>query len=200
MATCEVCGSELTQTRGRPRGTCSAACRQAAYRRRQNAEMAVLRAATAITPKPTPVRPDEPGARSLARPASQPESTPGTSATARRPPASTVRPAGWILTSPRVCPIASALQILGERWTLLVIREMNHGVHRFQEIARYTGASHDILADRLRKLERYGVIERRQYSEHPPRYEYHLTRDAGEELGPILQALAQWGRRWAVNS
>jgi DNA-binding HxlR family transcriptional regulator len=96
---------------------------------------------------------------------------------------------------PRSCPIAASLQILGERWTLLAIREINYGVHRFEQITGYTGASRDILADRLRKLERAGVIERRQYSEHPPRFEYHLTA-AGEELRPVLLTLAQWGEKW----
>lgn len=96
---------------------------------------------------------------------------------------------------PRPCPAAASLELLGERWTLLAVREMRYGVHRFEQITRFTGASRDILADRLRKLEAAGVVERRQYSEHPPRHEYHLTA-AGEEIGPILQALAQWGQKW----
>ncbi len=60
-------------------------------------------------------------------------------------------------------------------------------------------ASRDILADRLRKLEAAGVVERRQYSEHPPRHEYHLT-EAGLELFPVLLALHQWGDKWAVDN
>src|SRR5689334_7826109 len=75
---------------------------------------------------------------------------------------------------PRPCSVAAALDILGERWSLLAIREMGYGVHTFAKIAAYTGASRDILASRLRKLEEAGVVERRQYSEHPPRFEYHL--------------------------
>lgn len=78
-----------------------------------------------------------------------------------------------------------------------MIREINYGVHRFQQIARFTGLSPDVLADRLRKLESADVIERRQYCERPPRYEYHLTRDAGEGLRPVLRALAEWGTKWA---
>ncbi|MBY8880674.1 helix-turn-helix transcriptional regulator [Streptomyces sp. PLK6-54] len=100
---------------------------------------------------------------------------------------------------PRPCSIAAALDILGERWSLLALREMGYGVHRFAKIAGYTGASRDILADRLRKLEDAGVVERRQYSEHPPRYEYHLTQ-SGRELFPVLLALRTWGDRWAVDS
>jgi DNA-binding HxlR family transcriptional regulator len=98
----------------------------------------------------------------------------------------------------RPCTIASALRVLGERWSLLAIRELSYGVRRFDQIASFTGASRDILADRLRKLEADGVIERRQYSEHPPRFEYHLT-EAGRDLLPILLLLAQWGERWAVD-
>ncbi|SEG53853.1 transcriptional regulator, HxlR family [Actinacidiphila yanglinensis] len=99
----------------------------------------------------------------------------------------------------RPCSIAAALEILGERWSLLALREMAYGVHRFARIAGYTGASRDILADRLRKLEEAGVVERRRYSEHPPRYEYHLTR-AGRELFPLMFSLLRWGDRWAVDT
>jgi DNA-binding HxlR family transcriptional regulator len=99
---------------------------------------------------------------------------------------------------PRPCSVAAALDILGERWSLLAIREMAYGVHRFDQITAYTGASRDILASRLRKLEQRGIVERRQYSEHPPRFEYHLT-EAGEDLVPVLRALRQWGDRWAVD-
>ncbi len=96
----------------------------------------------------------------------------------------------------RPCSIADALEILGERWSLLAIRELGYGVHRFSKIVGFTGAPRDILADRLRKLEAAGIVERQQYSEHPPRFEYHLT-EAGEELLPVMLALRQWGDRWA---
>jgi DNA-binding HxlR family transcriptional regulator len=99
----------------------------------------------------------------------------------------------------RPCSLAAALDVLGERWSLLALREIGYGVHRFARIAGYTGASRDILADRLRKLEAAGVIERRQYSEHPPRHEYHFT-EAGQELFPVMLTLSQWGDKWAVNS
>src|SRR5690242_15855350 len=95
----------------------------------------------------------------------------------------------------RPCPIAAALSVVGERWSLVAIRELMYGVHRFDRIATFTGASRDILADRLRKLEAAGVVERRQYSERPPRFEYHLT-EAGLALRPILVDLALWGSRW----
>jgi DNA-binding HxlR family transcriptional regulator len=99
----------------------------------------------------------------------------------------------------RPCSLAAALDVLGERWSLLALREIEYGVHRFARIAGYTGASRDILADRLRKLEAAGVIERRQYSEHPPRHEYHLT-EAGKDLFPVMLALRQWGDKWAVDT
>ena len=98
----------------------------------------------------------------------------------------------------RPCSIAAALDLIGERWSLLVIRELDYGVHRFAKIAAFTGASRDLLADRLRKLEGAGIVERRQYSEHPPRHEYHLT-EAGRELFPVMLALREWGDKWAVD-
>ena len=72
-------------------------------------------------------------------------------------------------------------------------------MHRFGRIAGYTGAPRDILTDRLRKLEAAGVIERRQYCERPPRYEYHLTQ-AGRELFPVIMSLVLWGDKWAVDA
>jgi DNA-binding HxlR family transcriptional regulator len=100
---------------------------------------------------------------------------------------------------PRPCSAAAALAILGEKWALLVVRELAFGVHRFDQIARNTGAPRDILTNRLRRLEEAGVIEKRQYQERPPRFGYHLTQ-AGDELRPILLSLAQWGDRWAVDT
>ncbi|HEU4400441.1 MAG TPA: helix-turn-helix domain-containing protein, partial [Actinomycetota bacterium] len=80
----------------------------------------------------------------------------------------------------RVCSITDALSIVGDRYALLVARELRYGQTRFQDIAAGTGAPRDVLTARLRKLEEAGVIERRRYSEHPPRYEYLLT-EAGRE-------------------
>ena len=97
---------------------------------------------------------------------------------------------------PRPCAMASALSFLGEKWAFLVVRELALGVHRFDAIARNTGAPRDILASRLRRLEEAGVLEKRLYQERPQRFEYRLT-EAGSELRPILLSLAQWGDRWA---
>jgi len=94
--------------------------------------------------------------------------------------------------------VAAALQIVGDRWSLLAVREVLFGNHRFNEIARNTGAPRDRLALRLKELVAAGVLETRQYQDSPPRFEYHLTR-AGRELAPILNDLRQWGDRWAVD-
>lgn len=99
----------------------------------------------------------------------------------------------------RPCTMAAALDIVGERWSLLVLRELAYDVHTFARIAGYTGAPRDVLTDRLRKLETAGVIERRLYSEHPPRYEYHMTQ-AGRELFPAMISLLEWGSKWAVDA
>jgi len=99
---------------------------------------------------------------------------------------------------PRPCSVAAALGVIGEKWSLLVIRELAFGVYRFDAIARNTGAPRDILTNRLRRLEAAGVLEKRQYQERPPRFEYHLTQ-AGDELRLVLLSLAQWGDRWAID-
>ena len=97
--------------------------------------------------------------------------------------------------APRVCSIAAALTVLGEKWSLLVVRELALNVHRFDQIQRNTGAPRDILTSRLRRLEAEGVLEKRQYQDRPVRFDYHLT-PAGDELRPILLSLSQWGERW----
>ena len=99
----------------------------------------------------------------------------------------------------RVCAIADALELIGDRWSLLVVRELGFGVRRFTGIQRNTGAPREVLTARLRKLEQVGIVTRRPYSEHPPRYEYHLTQ-AGRELFPVMLALREWGDKWAVAS
>jgi DNA-binding HxlR family transcriptional regulator len=93
---------------------------------------------------------------------------------------------------PRVCSVADALGIVGDRYSLLIVREIGYGYVRFQDLAAYTGAPRDVLSSRLRRLADVGIIERRQYSEHPPRFEYHLT-EAGGSLRPIVLALKEWG-------
>lgn len=91
------------------------------------------------------------------------------------------------------CPVACTLDVVGDRWTLLLIRDLLLGKTRYGEFA--ASSEHiptNILADRLKKLERYGLITSTLYSEHPPRREYHLTA-AGWELRRVLEAMARWG-------
>lgn len=94
--------------------------------------------------------------------------------------------------TPRDCTIADALEVVGDRWSLLVVRELFYAQQRFTEIARNTGAPRDILTARLRKLVDHGVIAREQYSQRPPRYEYRLT-EMGRALSPVLLTLKRWG-------
>ncbi len=95
-----------------------------------------------------------------------------------------------------MCGIADALEIVGDRFALLVLRELSFGVRRFSDIRANTGAPRDTLTVRLRQLEQAGLVARRRYQDHPPRDEYVLTA-AGEQIGPVLGALRAWGERWA---
>ena len=95
--------------------------------------------------------------------------------------------------TPRLCNIAAALEVVGDRWSLLIVRELLYGQQKFTEIVNNTGAPRDILAVRLRKLEEHGVLDREPYSEHPLRYRYQLTA-MGRALLPVLLTLKQWGQ------
>jgi len=93
------------------------------------------------------------------------------------------------------CSIAAALGIVGDRWTILILRDAFRGLRRFDELRRDLDIPRAVLSDRLRRLVVAGVLVKRQYQEHPPRDEYRLSR-MGLELSPILVALMQWGDRW----
>ncbi len=90
------------------------------------------------------------------------------------------------------CSIAATLEVVGERWTLLVVREVMLGVHRFDDFQADLGIARNVLQARLQRLVAAGILERRRYQEHPERHEYHLT-DAGRDLWPVIVALMQWG-------
>jgi DNA-binding HxlR family transcriptional regulator len=92
------------------------------------------------------------------------------------------------------CPVARTLNVIGERWTILILRDLSlHGPRKFQDFERsLTGISPNTLSARLKTLEEHGVVERRFYAEHPPRAEYVLT-EKGRELRPVLRALREWG-------
>jgi len=92
------------------------------------------------------------------------------------------------------CSIARALAVVGERWSLLVMREVLLGRRRFQEIRRNTGVAANILTDRLQTLVDHGLLERRRYSDQPESYEYVATAK-GRDLNPVLVSLMQWGDR-----
>ncbi|HZU76840.1 MAG TPA: helix-turn-helix domain-containing protein [Dehalococcoidia bacterium] len=95
------------------------------------------------------------------------------------------------------CPVAKSLDILGDRWTLLIIRELFFGRTRFAEFqARLPGIPTNLLGDRLKQLEESGIVARRFYCQHPPRAEYVLT-EKGKALDRTLGALAEWGDRFA---
>jgi DNA-binding HxlR family transcriptional regulator len=93
------------------------------------------------------------------------------------------------------CPVAKALELVGDRWTLLAVRDLLPGTRRFQDLlASLPGIAPNILSDRLKLMEEHGLVTRQLYSDHPPRAEYGLT-DKGRELGTIVGALAAWGSR-----
>jgi DNA-binding HxlR family transcriptional regulator len=92
------------------------------------------------------------------------------------------------------CPVARTLDIIGERWTIMILRDLFlHGSRRFQDfIESLTGIAPNTLSSRLKVLEAEGIVERQIYSDHPPRMEYRLTQK-GTDLGPVLTALKSWG-------
>jgi DNA-binding HxlR family transcriptional regulator len=93
------------------------------------------------------------------------------------------------------CSIARALEIVGERWTLLIVRDAFLGLSRFDEFQQSLGIARNVLTDRLNRLVDEGILERTRYNERPPRYEYRLTAK-GEELRLALAGLRQWGDKY----
>jgi DNA-binding HxlR family transcriptional regulator/peroxiredoxin len=96
------------------------------------------------------------------------------------------------------CSIAQALDVVGDWWTLLVVRDVAGGITRFSDLAAELGVSRKVLTERLAMLVERGVLERRQYSDRPPRSEYHLT-EAGRGLLPVLVALQNWGAQHVMG-
>jgi len=103
-----------------------------------------------------------------------------------------------VSAQPRECSVARTLEVVGEKWALLAVREVFLGNGRFDEMVRRTGAPRDTMAARLRALTASGILERRQYSDHPARFEYHLT-DAGRDLYPVILTLMRWGDRYLAR-
>jgi len=93
------------------------------------------------------------------------------------------------------CSVARALEVLGDRWTLLVIRDAFLGVRRFDDFQRNLGVARNVLSDRLQRLVDEGLLERQRYQERPERFEYRLT-EKGVELWPTIITLMKWGDRY----
>ncbi|MFM8332539.1 MAG: winged helix-turn-helix transcriptional regulator, partial [Candidatus Methylumidiphilus sp.] len=90
------------------------------------------------------------------------------------------------------CPVANVLDLFGDKWTLLIVRDLVLGKMRYGEFAQSPeGIPSNILADRLKKLEAAGVVARQAYCDKPPRYQYALT-DKGKDIVPVLEAMVDW--------
>jgi len=100
----------------------------------------------------------------------------------------------WNDLAEEACPVARGLSVIGDRWTMLVLRECFLGVRRFDAMQERLGITRHVLADRLRKLEAAGVLRREPYQQRPLRHEYRLT-DRGKALYPVLVTLIDWANR-----
>ena len=96
------------------------------------------------------------------------------------------------------CPVASTLEVIGERWTLLIVRDVFLGIRRFDDLQRDLGVARNILQVRLERLVEEGILVKRPYQERPLRSEYRLT-EKGADLWPVLVAMLQWGDRHALE-
>lgn len=94
-----------------------------------------------------------------------------------------------------LCPVAHSAGLIGDRWSILIVRELLLGQSRFQDLQAQTGATSQMLAARLKRLVAEGLVERQAYSERPLRHEYHLT-PKGRALTPVVLALREWGEQW----
>ncbi len=96
------------------------------------------------------------------------------------------------------CPVARTLELVGDRWTLLIVRDLVRGPQRFQDLlTAQAGLAPAVLSERLKHLEQHGLIHREFYSEHPPRARYELT-DMGSGLAQIIGTMAVWGSRYLL--
>ncbi len=93
------------------------------------------------------------------------------------------------------CSVARTLDIVGERWSLLILRDAFYGVRRFEDFRRDLGIARNVLTERLNKLVAQGVLAKVQYEDKPPRFEYRLT-DKGRDLLGVVLAMMRWGDRW----
>ena len=104
----------------------------------------------------------------------------------------------WSELSQEDCPVARGLSVIGDRWTMLIVRDCFLGVRRFEQFQERLGITRHVLTDRLRKLEAAGVLRREAYQKRPLRHEYRLT-ERGKELHPVLLTLIAWANRNVPN-
>jgi len=102
------------------------------------------------------------------------------------------------LPSHEACPITRLLEIVGDRWSFLIIRDVFYGVRRFDAMQKHLGISKKILADRLSRLQQTGIFKKVPYQQRPERFEYRLT-PKGRDLFPVLLTMMRWGNRWCNN-
>ncbi len=93
------------------------------------------------------------------------------------------------------CSVARTLEVIGEWWSMLVVREAFNGVRRFDDFQARLGIARNVLATRLQSLVEHGILDRRLYQDRPERYEYRLT-EKGRDLYPVLISMMRWGDRW----
>jgi len=97
-----------------------------------------------------------------------------------------------------VCPIEQTLNVIGGKWVILIIRELIQGKKRFSELENVLGASSKMISQRLKELEKNGIVRRTVIPDVPPKVEYTLT-EKGESLNKVLDAMAEWGRRYGQH-
>lgn len=104
----------------------------------------------------------------------------------------------WKQIGDQACSVARTLSVIGDRWTILILRNAFLGIRRFNDFQNNLGVTRHVLADRLEQLVASGVFELRLYNEHPPRYEYRLT-NKGRDLYSILLAMVSWGDKYTAG-
>ncbi|MBE1285708.1 MAG: transcriptional regulator [Rhodobacteraceae bacterium] len=100
----------------------------------------------------------------------------------------------WNDLNDESCPMARAMGVVGDRWTLLILRDAMSGIRRFDQFQENLGITRHVLAERLKKLEALGLMRREPYQDRPVRYDYRLTR-AGKEFAPVMLAMTDWAAR-----
>jgi len=104
----------------------------------------------------------------------------------------------WQEIGETYCSVARCLSVVGDRWTLLILRDAFLGTRRFEDFQAHLGVTRHRLADRLRKLVDHEILDRVRYQERPERFEYRLT-EKGRDLYPVIVSLMRWGDRWMAG-